>query len=186
MGRRRVSRQRIYSPNLFTSVEPNEYSLANAIVDMEAGPYAAEYLAWNFNSGMAAIDACLSNVLSHGDVLIVSRNVYGGVYQLLHDYFARSNRMDIQIAWFDGYDAQSFAEFMQQTKTEHASRLNNGAKMHVYLESPCNPHGYVLDVPGICELAHAQDALVMLDSTLATPVLHQPLQHKNKLHDLTM
>ena len=88
--------------------------------------------------------------------------------------------MDIQIAWFDGYDAQSFAEFMQQTKTEHASRLSNGAKMHVYLESPCNPHGYVLDVPGICELAHAQDALVMLDSTLATPVLHQPLEHKNK------
>ena len=161
-------------------LNPTNISLANAIVDMEAGPYAAEYLAWNFNSGMAAIDACLSNVLSHGDVLIVSRNVYGGVYQLLHDYFARSNRMDIQIAWFDGYDAQSFAEFMQQTKTEHASRLCNGAKMHVYLESPCNPHGYVLDVPGICELAHAQDALVMLDSTLATPVLHQPLQHKNK------
>ena len=153
-------------------LNPTNISLANAIVDMEAGPYAAEYLAWNFNSGMAAIDACLSNVLSHGDVLIVSRNVYGGVYQLLHDYFARSNRMDIQIAWFDGYDAQSFAAFMQKTRAEHASRLSNGAKMHVYLESPCNPHGYVLDVPGICELAHAQDALVMLDSPLATPVLH--------------
>ncbi len=40
-------------------LNPTNISLANAIVDMEAGPYAAEYLAWNFNSGMAAIDACL-------------------------------------------------------------------------------------------------------------------------------
>ena len=160
-------------------LNPTNISLANAIVDMEAGPYASEYLAWNFNSGMAAIDAMLSNVLSHGDVLIVSRNVYGGVYQLLHDYFARSNRMDIQIAWFDGYDKESFADFMAQTKQQYAERLNKGASMHVYMESPCNPHGYVLDVPGISELAHAEGALVMLDSTLATPVLHQPLQHKN-------
>ncbi|WP_334064624.1 trans-sulfuration enzyme family protein [Alteromonas genovensis] len=161
-------------------LNPTNISLANAIVDMEAGPYASQYLAWNFNSGMAAIDAMLSNVLSHGDVLIVSRNVYGGVYQLLHDFFARENRMDIQIAWFDGYDKESFADFMAHTKHQHSERLNSGASMHVYIESPCNPHGYVLDVPGISEHAHAEGALVMLDSTLATPVLHQPLQHKNK------
>jgi len=161
-------------------LNPTNISLANAIVDMEAGPYAADYLAWNFNSGMAAIDALLSNVLSHGDVLIVSRNVYGGVYQLLHDYFARENRMNIKLAWFDGYDSDSFADFMAKTKAENAERLNNGASMHVYMESPCNPHGYVLDVPGISKLAHEEGALVMLDSTLATPVLHQPLQHEDK------
>lgn len=160
-------------------LNPTNISLANAIVDLEAGPNASQYLAWNFNSGMAAIDAVLSNVLSHGDVLIVSRNVYGGVYQLLHDYFARANRMDIQIAWFDGYDGESFAQFLAQTKDEYSERLDKGANLHVYLESPCNPHGYVLDVPEICKQAHASDALVMLDSTLATPVLHQPLQHED-------
>ena len=69
------STHQIYSRLL----NPTNISLANAIVDLEAGPYAQDYLAWNFNSGMAAIDALLSNVLSHGDVLIVSRNVYGGV-----------------------------------------------------------------------------------------------------------
>jgi len=161
-------------------LNPTNISLANAIVDMEAGPHASEYLAWNFNSGMAAIDAVLSNVLSHGDVLIVSRNVYGGVYQLLHDYFARQNRMDIHIAWFDGYDQTTFADFLAETKALHETRLANGANLHVYIESPCNPHGYVLDVPGICKLAHQSNALVMLDSTLATPVLHQPLQHADK------
>lgn len=161
-------------------LNPTNISLANAIVDMEAGPYSADYLAWNFNSGMAAIDGMLSNVLSHGDILIVSRNVYGGVYQLLHDYFARENRMNIQLAWFDGYTREEFASFYAQTRAQYENALNDGANLHVYLESPCNPHGYVLDVPGICEEAHAQDSLVMLDSTLATPVLHQPLQHANK------
>ncbi|NMH59758.1 trans-sulfuration enzyme family protein [Alteromonas ponticola] len=161
-------------------LNPTNISLANAIVDREAGKFASEYMAWNFNSGMAAIDALLSNVLTHGDVLIVSRNVYGGTYQLLHDYFARSNRMDIQVAWFDGYSKEAFVDFMNETREKNAERLENGANMHVYLESPCNPHGYVLDVPAICEEAHKLDALVMLDSTLATPVLHQPLQHENR------
>ena len=161
-------------------LNPTNISLANAIVDMEAGPYAAEYLAWNFNSGMAAIDAMLSNVLEHGDVLVVSRNVYGGVYQLLHDYFARENRMAIKIAWFDGYSGAEFDAFLKQTKTQYADALAKGANLHVYVESPCNPHGYVLDVPEICRIAHQNNHLVMLDSTLATPVLHTPLQHADK------
>lgn len=160
-------------------LNPTNISLANAIVEMEAGPYAADYLAWNFNSGMAAIDAMLSNVLGHGDVLIVSRNVYGGVYQLLHDFFARENRMDVQIEWFDGYDADSFGTFLKEVKLKHQKRLQD-KELHVYIESPCNPHGYVLDVAGICKIAHQDDHVVMLDSTLATPVLHQPLQRSDK------
>lgn len=161
-------------------LNPTNISLANAIVDMEAGPYSAEYLAWNFNSGMAAIDALLANVLTHGDILVVSRNVYGGVYQLLHDYYARQNRLDIQLVWFDGYTREEFETCWNDARQTHAKALQNGAQMHVYIESPCNPHGYVLDVPGICEFAHRQQALVMLDSTLATPVLHQPLQHASE------
>lgn len=160
-------------------LNPTNISLANAIVELEAGPHAADYLAWNFNSGMAAIDSMLSNVLSHGDVLVVSRNVYGGVYQLLHDFFARKNRLDVQIEWFDGYSEQEFTQFMQEVKLKHKQRLQD-KKLHVYIESPCNPHGYVLDVPAICRVAHKDDHIVMLDSTLATPVLNQPLQRSDK------
>lgn len=160
-------------------LNPTNISLANAIVDLEAGPYSADYLAWNFNSGMAAIDALLSNVLGHGDVLVVSRNVYGGVYQLLHDYFARANRMDIQLEWFDGYSAEEFDVFLTSAKAKHQDRLKDKA-LHVYIESPCNPHGYVLDIAGISEIAHKSDHIVMLDATLATPILHQPLQQEDK------
>jgi O-acetylhomoserine (thiol)-lyase len=170
------STHQIYSRLL----NPTNISLANAIVDLEAGPYAADYLAWNFNSGMAAIDALLSNILNHGDVLIVSRNVYGGVYQLLHDFFARENRMNVQLEWFDGYSADEFASFLQETKAKHSERLDTNHALHVYMESPCNPHGYVLDVAGISKIAHASGHVVMLDATLATPILHQPLQRLDK------
>ncbi|WP_416306300.1 trans-sulfuration enzyme family protein [Neptunicella sp. SCSIO 80796] len=161
-------------------LNPTSISLANAIVDLEAGQYAADYMAWNFNSGMAAIDGLLSNVLSHGDVLIVSRNVYGGVFQLLQDYFARTDKMNIQLEWFDGYSAEEFAAFQSEVQHRHRDKLDSGAACHVYIESPCNPHGYVLDVAGISKLAHQHGYLVMLDATLATPVLQQSLQRNDK------
>ncbi len=44
-------------------LNPTSIALANHIVDLEAGPFASEYLAWNFNSGMAAIDGVLSHLL---------------------------------------------------------------------------------------------------------------------------
>jgi cystathionine beta-lyase/cystathionine gamma-synthase len=46
----------------------------------------------------------------------------------------------------------------------------------VYLESPCNPHGYVLDVPAICRAAHAAGLEVICDSTVGTPFLHPVLR----------
>lgn len=162
-------------------LNPTSISLANTIVDLECGPHAGEYLAWNFNSGMAAIDALLSNQLRHGDILIVSRNIYGGVHQLLQDHFARKDKMAIELCWFDGYSGEEFQQFMDQVLAEKADQLAAGKRAHVYLESPCNPHGYMLDVPAICRIAHEAGLLVSLDSTLATPILYQPLQRKEKI-----
>jgi cystathionine beta-lyase/cystathionine gamma-synthase len=44
------------------------------------------------------------------------------------------------------------------------------------LESPSNPHGYVLDVPAICKAAHQVGLRVILDATVGTPFLVKPLQ----------
>ena len=79
-------------------LNPTSIALANSIVDLEAGPYTADYLAWNYNSGMAAIDGILSNKLRVGDVLIVSRNVYGGVHQLLVDYLRKSSALIFRLS----------------------------------------------------------------------------------------
>ncbi len=170
------STHQIYSRLL----NPTSISLANAIVDLECGKDAANYLAWNFNSGMAAIDAVLSNVLNRDDILVVSRNIYGGVHQLMCDHYAKADKWNIQLEWFDGYTTDEFTTFFNQVKQKYQKQVNAGSKIHVYIESPCNPHGYVLDVPGICAEAHKGDHLVMLDSTLATPVLIQPLKHADK------
>ena len=77
---------------------------------------------------------------------------------------------------FDGYSADDFSACLERTKTSHADRLKNGRRIYVYLESPCNPHGYVVNVPTICKRAHAEGLTVILDATVGTPFLFQPLQ----------
>ena len=158
-------------------LNPTAISLSNAMVELEAGPYSSQYMAWNFNSGMAAIDALLGNMLRANDVLIVSRHVYGGVYQLLHDYYSQTDRLNIALEWFEGETESDFDAFLAEVQGRHAKRLET-SNLHVYLESPCNPHGHIVDVPAICRIAHQHECLVVLDSTLATPILHQPLQRE--------
>ena len=160
-------------------LNPTSISLANHIVDIEAGPYAGEYLAWNFNSGMSAIDATLSHVLGHEDILIASQNIYGGSHQLIHDWFAKPSNLNIGIAQFSGEDISAFVEALAKVKEQYANRLAAGKQIYLFIESPCNPHGYVLDVPELCRLAHESGVRVILDATVGTPFLVQPLQREN-------
>jgi O-acetylhomoserine (thiol)-lyase len=158
-------------------LNPTSISLANHIVDLEAGRFANEYLAWNFNSGMAAIDGVLSHLLGHSDIVLSSRNIYGGAYQLLHDWYGKRSNLDVAVEWFDGFESADFLAALDRVSDAHQARLEAGRQIYVYLESPCNPHGYVLDVPAICEAAHRRGLAVIVDSTVATPVLQRLLQH---------
>jgi cystathionine beta-lyase/cystathionine gamma-synthase len=162
-------------------LNPTSISLANHIVDLEAGPLSGEYLAWNFNSGMAAIDATLSNLLGYQDVVLSSRNVYGGTYQLLHDWYGKQSNLDVAVRWFDGYTAEAFEATLAETQRSCADRLAAGRNVYVFLESPCNPHGYVLDVPGICRAAHRAGLTVICDATVGTPILQPVLQRADPL-----
>lgn len=157
-------------------LNPTSVSLANFIVDLEAGKHSDEYLAWNFNSGMAAIDGILSHLLGHRDVLICSRGIYGGSYQLIYDWFARPSNLDIAVESFDGFDGEAFGRCLDETEARYAERLAEGRQIYVMLESPCNPHGYVLDLPEICRAAHARNIRVLVDTTVATPFLFRPLR----------
>ena len=173
--------EQIYSRLL----NPTSVSLANYIVDLEAGPYARDYLAWNFNSGMAAIDAALAHVLGQGDVLVTSRHIYGGAHQLIHDWYAKPANLGVVVETFDGETAEDFAAAWERIAKKHAPRLaqkqgdGTPREAYVYLESPCNPHGYVLDVPAICKHAHAKGLRVLLDATVGTPFLSRPLQRQD-------
>jgi O-acetylhomoserine (thiol)-lyase len=172
--------EQIYSRLL----NPTSLSLANYIVDLEAGSYSRDYLAWNFNSGMAAIDAALAHVLGQGDILVTARSIYGGAHQLIHDWYAKPSNLGVIVETFDGSTAAEFSACWGDVKKRHADMLGSisTSKRHayLYLESPCNPHGYVLDVPGICKAAHAAGLRVLLDATVATPFLSRPLQRTDE------
>lgn len=162
-------------------LNPTNITLANHIVDVEAGPLATEYFAWNFNSGMAAIDALLSHLLGREDVILANRNIYGGTYQLMHDWYGKKANLDVAVEFFDGYTAEDFLRALRAVRARHRERLGRGRRIYVYLESPCNPHGYVLDVPAICREAHRRGLEVICDSTVGTPFLHRPLQRDDPL-----
>jgi O-acetylhomoserine/O-acetylserine sulfhydrylase-like pyridoxal-dependent enzyme len=133
-------------------------------------------MAWNFNSGMAAIDSVLAHLLGRDDILITSRNIYGGAYQLIHDWYAKQGNLEIAVETWDGFSGEEFEPFLKSVQEKYADRLESGREIYVYLESPCNPQGYVLDVPGIAKIAHAHGLKVILDATVGTPFLYRPLQ----------
>jgi O-acetylhomoserine/O-acetylserine sulfhydrylase-like pyridoxal-dependent enzyme len=162
-------------------LNPTSISLANHIVDLEAGSRADEYLAWNFNSGMAAIDTTLANLVGYEDVVLSSRNIYGGTYQLLHDWYAKKSNLHVAVEWFDGFTVEDFSRQLQAVRARHRERLDRGRRIYVFLESPCNPHGYVLDVPGICRAAHELGITVICDSTVGTPILQPVLQREDPM-----
>jgi len=161
-------------------LNPTSICLANHIVDLEAGPEAPQYFAWNFNSGMAAIDATLANLIGNEDIVLASRNVYGGTHQLLHDWYGKRSNLDVAVEWFDGEREEDFARQLKAVESQYAERIARGRQVFVYVESPCNPHGYVLDVPGICRTAHAQGLTVICDATIATPFLQPTLRRADK------
>ncbi len=166
-------------------LNPTSIALANHIVDLEAGSYAQDYLAWNFNSGMAAIDATLSHVLGYKDVLITNRNIYGGAHQLIYDWYAKPSNLNIAVESFDGETEDNFLSCWHRVKEKYSDRLfgSNGKNKntYLYLESPCNPHGYVLDVPAICKAAHQNGLRVILDATVGTPFLQNPLIQEDEM-----
>ncbi len=158
-------------------MNPTSISLANHIVDVECGSLAGEYMAWNFNSGMGAIDGILSHLVGYQDIILASRNIYGGAYQLIHDWFGKRSNLDVGVVFFDGYTAGDFQQALSTTRKKYADRLAGGRRVYLYLESPCNPHGAFLDVPAICRAAHAEGLVVIVDCTVGTPFLVRPLQH---------
>jgi O-acetylhomoserine (thiol)-lyase len=162
-------------------LNPTSISLANHIVDLEAGTLSGEYLAWNFNSGMAAIDSTLANLVGYQDVVLSSRNVYGGTYQLLHDWYGKASNLDVKVCWFDGFTVEAFREALTAAKRDCAERLAQGRHIYVFLESPCNPHGHVLDVPGICRIAHESGLTVICDATVGTPILQPVLRRPDPM-----
>jgi O-succinylhomoserine sulfhydrylase len=112
------------------------------------------------SSGMAAIMTACMGLLNAGDHVVCSRSVFGAT----HVFFANHlSRFGIQTTFVDLTDNQAWQDAIQPT-----TRL-------FFLETPSNPLMEIGDIAGLCAIAHAVDALVMVDNCLMTPMLQKPL-----------
>ncbi|MDD4668257.1 MAG: PLP-dependent aspartate aminotransferase family protein [Candidatus Methanomethylophilus sp.] len=112
-----------------------------------------------FGSGMAAVTAVLS-LLSSGDRVLISNNVYGGTFRVLDKVFSH---FGIRYSIADSADSAAFAAQMSPDVRA------------VLVESPANPLMSVTDLRAVAEVARAKGVLTIVDNTFMTPYLQRPL-----------
>jgi cystathionine gamma-synthase len=112
-----------------------------------------------FASGMAATDAVL-RTLRAGDRVLIPTDAYGGTYRLVSQVMA-----PVGVAW-DAVDL---------TDLDGLARDWIGGTTLVWVESPTNPTLTIVDIAGVCDIAHERGAIVVVDNTFATPYLQHPL-----------
>lgn len=133
---------------------PTRQRLEEVLADLEGVKHCAV-----FASGLAAEHAILHAYLRPHDRIVVPLDVYGGTFRLLNRVFAG---FELEIVPVDTTDLAAV-----DAAVTDRTRL-------VWIESPTNPRLIVSDIRAIAAIAHAKDALVVVDNTFATPVLQQP------------
>ena len=115
-----------------------------------------------FSSGMSAAMAIVQT-LSPGDRIVAPKIMYWGLRKWL---VAFSDQWGIGLELFDPADPDALVRAVERAKTEL-----------LWMESPCNPTWDVIDIAAAAEVAKAAGATLVVDSTVPTPVLTQPIRH---------
>jgi cystathionine beta-lyase len=136
------------------SGNPTRQALEDTIAKLEGG---CRGLA--FASGMAAISTVFL-LLSKGDHIIVSQDVYGGTYRVLTQVLSRF-----------GIDS-SFVDTTNKEMITQALRSNTKA---IYIETPSNPTLKVTDLSEIVRIVRENKLLSIVDNTFLTPYYQRPL-----------
>ncbi len=111
-----------------------------------------------FASGVAATAAVIG-VLSSGDHVIVSDDLYGGTYRLFSNVFGRYG---LQFTYMDMTDVDAVRKAIRPS-----------TKM-MWIETPTNPMLTLVDIKAVAEAA--SDLIVAVDNTFATPYFQLPLE----------
>ncbi|WP_419876355.1 bifunctional cystathionine gamma-lyase/homocysteine desulfhydrase [Candidatus Pristimantibacillus sp. PTI5] len=133
---------------------PTRHALEQYIADLEEGARG-----FAFSSGMAAIHAVFS-LLSAGDHIILTDDVYGGTYRIVTKVL---NRLGIEA---------TFADTTSLEETEKALRPNTKA---LFVETPTNPLLKVTDIEAAAAWAKSKQLLFIVDNTFSTPYWQTPL-----------
>ncbi|OAK52923.1 O-acetyl-L-homoserine sulfhydrolase [Rhodococcoides kyotonense] len=143
--------------NIYTRImNPTQDAVEQRIAALEGG-VAALLL----SSGQAAETLAILNLAEAGDHIVSSPRLYGGTYNLFHYTLPK---LGIEVSFVENPDD------LEQWKA--AIKPNTKA---FYGETISNPKNDIFDIPGVAEVAHASGIPLIVDNTVATPYLIQPL-----------
>jgi len=133
---------------------PTRSILEANIAAIENGKHGAA-----FGSGLAAID-CVIKMLNSGDEVISTNDLYGGTFRIFKTIF---EKYGITFHFVPMGDLSAVEE-----------KLNENTKL-IWVETPTNPTMKIIDIVAMGKLAEANNILLGVDNTFATPYLQNPL-----------
>jgi methionine-gamma-lyase len=113
-----------------------------------------------FSSGMAAISSVILSFSGAGDSVLAHRNLYGSTFGFLNHLIAK-------------YGINT--DFIDMTDLNNVERSITPNTRVMFLETPTNPALEIIDIEGLCAIAHSKGIKVVVDNTFATPVFQKPL-----------
>ena len=154
--------------NIYTRImNPTTAVLEERVAQLEGG-IGALALA----SGMAAITYAIQTIAQAGDNIVSVSTLYGGTYNLFEHTLPKQG---IEVRFFDYRDPAALEKL-----------IDDKTKL-VFAESIGNPLGNVIDLEAISAIAHKHGVPVVVDNTVATPMLLRPFEHGADIvvHSLT-
>lgn len=124
------------------------------------------------SSGMAAVNYAILNIAGAGDNIIATPQLYGGSYTLLEHSLPK---LGIDVRFAASSDPADIAKLIDK-KTKA-----------VFCETIGNPAGNITDIEAIAKVAHEQGVPLIVDNTVASPVLINPIDYGADIvvHSLT-
>ncbi|OPX07422.1 bifunctional o-acetylhomoserine/o-acetylserine sulfhydrylase [Mycobacterium sp. AT1] len=145
--------------NIYTRImNPTQDVVEQRIAALEGG-VAALFL----SSGQAAETFAILNLAGAGDHIVSSPRLYGGTYNLFHYTLPK---LGIETTFVDDPD--------DLDSWRAAVRPNTKA---FFGETISNPQIDILNIPGVSSVAHENGVPLIVDNTIATPYLIQPIAH---------
>jgi O-acetylhomoserine (thiol)-lyase len=145
--------------NIYTRIgNPTTDVVEQRIAALEGG-VAALFL----SSGQAAETLAILNLANAGDQIVSSPRLYGGTYNLFHYTLPK---LGIDVSFVENPDDMDSWRAAVQPNTKA-----------FFAETISNPQIDVLDIPGVSSVAHENGVPLIVDNTIATPYLIQPIAH---------
>ena len=134
---------------------PTRAALEANLASLEGGRFGLA-----FASGLAAEHTIL-HLLSTGDHIVASRDLYGGSYRLFTEVW---RRLGVGCTFVDTSRAENIEAAIRPTTKQ------------LWIETPSNPLLTVSDIADASDIAHRHRVQVVVDNTFATPFLQRPLE----------